>query len=205
MNEAVVIAIISAGFAAFINCVFQIVNRAIDLFQSKRNEKKGKEKTVLKEREAIYIAALDRLLFIRRGFDFTVEQLASNDILQKEWDESNERYTSIPAKMRLYASDKVFREFLGLLVFSRYSFSPASCSKLAEESKWAFNTQITLLAQHMQEDLGIREYGLSHDVIKCPKCGAIHDISEPCPKCNMSYEGLLHRLDYEIQKEHSRF
>ena len=205
MNETVVIALISAGFATLINCVFQTVNKAIDLFQSKKIKKEEKEKTVLKEREAVYIAALDRLLFMRRGFDFTDEQLALNDILQKEWDKSNERYTSIPAKMRLYASDKVFREFSGLSVFFRYAFAPVSGPRLAEESKWAFNTQITLLAQHMQDDLGIRAYGLSHDVIKCPECEALHDISEPCPKCNMSYKELLHRLDYEIQKEHSRF
>lgn len=56
MNESIQIAIISAGLAALINCVFQLVNKLID--NSKENkDKEDKELSLYvekKEKKSIY-------------------------------------------------------------------------------------------------------------------------------------------------------
>ena len=81
MNETVQIAIISAGLATLINCMFQFVNKLIDNAKERRQDQDKKIEEYIEKKEKVYIAALQRLIQIRYGFDYTREMLAHNKVL----------------------------------------------------------------------------------------------------------------------------
>lgn len=108
MNNPIVIAIISAGLSAFVTCTFQMINKFIDMKKEKR-DKEEKERIYSEKKEQVYIAVLDRLLQVRRGFDYSKEFVERNDEYKKWLDEQNQKYMEISPKLRLYASDTIFR------------------------------------------------------------------------------------------------
>ena len=109
MNNPIVIAIISAGLSAFVTCTFQMINKFIDMKKEKRDKEEEKERIYSEKKEQVYIAVLDRLLQVRRGFDYSKEFVERNDEYKKWLDEQNQKYMEISPKLRLYASDTIFR------------------------------------------------------------------------------------------------
>ena len=195
MTETVQVAIISAGLAALINCIFQIINRLVDLKKASIDKEEEEAKMYKEKKEQVYIAALDRLLQIRRGFDYTSDDYMKWEKVRERLDTENSTFITISPKLRLYASDRIFREYQKLALWSKYSFAPLNGPRLFENSKWAFDAQITLLAHLMQAELGYRKEGDEQDTVQCPNCGAVHDIVLRCPNCGMTYEQLRVKAD----------
>ena len=203
MNDttlAIIIALISAGLSALVNCVFQIVNKILDNRRENKIGKQNDEKEYISKKEKIYIAAIDRLLHIRRGFDYTREMVRLDKELQEEIKKNNTSFCEIAPQLRLYSTDKIFNEYQRLAMFSEYAYAPENCRRLIENSKWAYNAQITLLARQMQEDLGYRKYNKTCDMITCPECGVDHDMISKCPNCGLKYEEMLNKIEKFIKQ-----
>ena len=126
-----------------------------------------------------------------------------NDEYKKWLDEQNQKYMEISPKLRLYASDTIFRLCKHFILYARFTYTPITGPKLSEKSKELYDIGISLVARFMQEDLGYRKYSKLNDEIKCPQCGRNHDLMGRCPGCKMSYDELLKMLyeDMEKQKE----
>lgn len=194
MNESIQIAIISAGLAALINCLFQLVNKLIDNAKERRENISKELATYKEKKEKTYIAAIGRLLQIRRGFDYTREMVIRSNQLRDYIAKENRVFAEISPQLRLYATDKIFNKYHELAAYARFSYAPQNGPRLMEDSKWAYDTQITLLARLMQEDLGYRKYSFEHDMIICPECNCEHDIVSKCPQCGMTYSQLQMRM-----------
>lgn len=204
MTETIQVAIISASLAALINCIFQILNRLIDLKKASADKAEEEARLYKEKKEQVYIAALDRLLQIRRGFDYTLDDAMRNKRLKEMIDNQNQIFIEISPKLRLYAPDNIFNQYQFLISFGKFAYAPLHGPRLFEESKRAYDTQITLLARRMQEDLGYRKYSNAHDTIQCPDCGTIHDIVSNCPTCGMTYEQLQIRAQETLTQETSQ-
>ena len=208
MTETVQVAIISAGLAALINCIFQIINRLVDLKKASIDKEEEEAKMYKEKKEQVYIAALDRLLQIRRGFDYTSDDYMKWEKVRERLDTENSTFITISPKLRLYASDRIFREYQKIALWSKYSFAPLNGPRLFENSKWAFDAQITLLAHLMQAELGYRKEGDEQDTVQCPDCGTVHDIVLRCPNCGMTYEQLRVKADEvfrQLQEQQTDF
>lgn len=200
MEEKILIAIISAGLATLVNCIFQLFNKLIDNRREDRKQFKAEKKEYIEKKETVYIATIDRLLQIRRGFDFTREMLFQDEKLQKIFESQNTSYEKISAQLRLYSTDKIFNEYMRLFQFSRFSFAPESGPRLIENSKWAYDMQIILLARQMQEDLGYRKYNSDLDLIVCPECGKEHDIVSTC-SCGLTFSQLKEKISTLLEQD----
>ena len=199
MEEKIIIAIISAGLATLVNCIFQFVNKLIDNHREDKKQAQENKNEYIEKKEKVYIASIDRLLQIKRGFDFTREMLSQNKKLQKTVEIQNLSHAEISAQLRLYSTDKIFNEYMRLLQFSRFSYAPESGSRLFEESKWAYDLQIKLLARQMQEDLGYRKYHEEPDLIMCPECGIMHDIVSTC-SCGLTFSQLKEKANTALDQ-----
>lgn len=199
MEEKIIIAIISAGLATLVNCIFQFVNKLIDNYREDKKQAEVNKNEYIEKKEKVYIAAIDRLLQIRRGFDYTREMLFRNEKLQKIVESQNMSYVEISAQLRLYSTDKIFNEYMHLFQFSHFSYAPESSSRLFEDSKWAYDMQITLLARQMQEDLGYRKYNNEFDLIVCPECGRSHDIVSTCA-CGLTFNQLKEKINSTLNQ-----
>lgn len=193
MKDTIQIAIISAGLAALINCIFQLVNKLIDNAKERRENDSKKLNSYIEKKEEVYIAAIERLLQIRRGFDYTREMISRDDKIRATIDNDNVQFAKISPKLRLYSTDKIFNMYYQLAFFARFSYAPQNGPRLFENVKWAYDTQIILLSRLMQEDLGYRKLDAEHDMIVCPECTTQHDIISKCPKCGMTYCELQKR------------
>ena len=190
MNETLLIAIISAGLSALINCIFQIVNKLIDNNKERCEKNNTELEEYKKKKEKVYIAAIGRLLEIRRGFEFTREQVIRDDEIMDNIKKKNAAFAEISPQLRLYAPNFIFNEYNKLATYSRFAYAPRNGKRLIENSKWAFDTSIIILAQLMQEDLGYRKLTSEYVPIICPKCHTEHDIYSVCPSCKMKYGEL---------------
>lgn len=190
MNETIQITIISAGLAALINCIFQLVNKVIDNRKERRESDDKKLIMYLEKKEKVYIAAIGRLLQIRRGFDYTREMVINNDHLRDIIEKDSLSFAEFSPQLRLYSTDRIFNKYHDLAANARFAYAPQNGPRLIENSKWAYDMQITLLARLMQEDLGYRKYNSEHDIIICPDCGCEHDIVAKCPRCGMTFDAL---------------
>lgn len=190
MSETILVAIISAGLATLINSIFQIINRALDTKKDNKGKEQEKESLYKEKKEEAYIAALDRLLQIRRGFDYTSDDVMRSEQLREMIQKQTQEFIIISPKLRLYASDNIFHQYESLMSFSQFAYASPYGPRLAEESKRLYDVQITQLAHLMQEDLGYREYNNGPDTIICPECGEKHDIVKACPSCGMTFDKL---------------
>jgi hypothetical protein len=195
MSETVQIVLIAAGFAALINGIFQLINKLLDNNKEKMEyERKVKEEHKGKKEE-VYVAAIGRLLQIRRGFDYIQEEVIRSTKIREQVEQENLSFAEISPKLRLYATDRIFNKYQILATYSRYAYAPATkAPHLNGSSKWAYNAQITLLARLMQEDLGYRKFSEGHDFIQCPNCSTQHDMVSKCPKCGMTFEQYQDKL-----------
>lgn len=123
MNNPIVIAIISAGLSAFVTCTFQMINKFIDMKKEKRDKEEEKERIYSEKKEQVYIAVLDRLLQVRKGFDYSKEFVERNDEYKKWLDEQNQKYMEISPKLRLYASDTIFRLCKHFILYARFTYT----------------------------------------------------------------------------------
>lgn len=190
MNETVVIAIISASLSALINCAFQLVNKIIDNNKERRQHKITELELYKEKKEKVYLAAIGILLETRRGFDYTREMVIRNDTIQEEIKKINFAIAEISPQLRLYAPDSIFIEYYKLSTYSRFAYAPQNGPRLLENSKWAFDASVIILARLMQEDLGYRELSSDYSPVICPKCQTEHDIYSKCPSCGMTYSEL---------------
>lgn len=195
MNESIQIAIISAGLAALINCVFQLVNKLIDNSKENKDKEDKKLSLYVEKKEKVYIAAIGRLLQIRRGFDYTREMIMHNNQIQANIEKENMEFVEISPQLRLYSTDKIFNKYQELAKYTCFAYAHQNGPRLIENSKWAYDMQITLLARLMQEDLGYRKYNADHDVIVCPECGCEHDIISKCPNCGLTFANLQKKAE----------
>ena len=205
MNESIQIAIISAGLAALINCIFQIVNKLIDNTKEKREDSNKKLASYNEKKEKVYIAAIGRLLQIRNGFEYTREMVINSKQFKENIARDNIAFTEISPQLRLYSTDKIYNKYRKLAYAYRlYAYAPQNGPRLLENSKWAYDMQITILARMMQEDLGYRKYNSDIDMIICPDCRTEHDMVSKCPNCGMSYGELQKKAQQvfeQMQKE----
>lgn len=200
MDNSILIVVISAGLGALVNCLFQLIYKILDLYKANKEKAEEKKDTYISKKEEVYIAALDRLLQVKRSFDYTQEDILLHDNLKKMANKQSQEFMTIAPKLRLYASDNIFNQYQNLMLFSRYSYVPENAPRLMEEAKEIYSIQITLLARCMQEDLGYRQYSKELDMIQCPKCKTMHDIVGTCPKCKMTYKQLQEILQQNISK-----
>ena len=200
MSETVVIALISGCSGALVTCIFQTFNKCLDT-QNSNKEREYKEVMQYKaKKEEVYIAAIDRLLQIRRWFDYTCDDYMKDENIRKRVDEENIAFISIAPKLRLYSSDKIFREYQKLARWSKFSFPGNNGEKLFEDSKWVFDYRIILLVHMMQAELGYRKNMEEVDSVNCPECYTKHDIVEKCPKCGMTFEELQEKAEQIYQQ-----
>lgn len=205
MNDPIRIAIISAGLASLINCIFQLINKLIDNAKERRENDEKKRILYLEKKEKAYIAAIDRLLQVRRGFEYRRENLS--DSRKKRIDEENMEFFKISPLLRLYSTDKIFNKYQELATYSRFAYAPLYEPILFESSKRIYDIQITLLARLMQEDLGYRRYNSEPDMIICPNCECEHDMILECPNCGLTFDELQkklqekHKPDFSMQNQ----
>lgn len=201
MNESIQLAIISAGLAAFVNCIFQLINKVIDNRKEhyKSIEKKNDEYKTKKE--MVYIAALQRLLQISQGFEYTREMLIKDGVLKEKIDKENLEFSTISPQLRLYATDKIYNSYRNLAKFTKFAYASENIPRLSPEGKLAFDMQTTLLARRMQEDLGYRGYDTMPDTIRCPNCACEHDIIAKCPSCGLTFEELCRKLQQILENK----
>ena len=202
-EDLIIVVFGSASVSALITCTSNILIKLLEYRHKEKERKEAGVKTFFAKKQEVYAAALERLLLIRDLFDYTRDgyQSAPDEILA-DVARSNQEFMKIRPLLRLYAKDSIFREYSELSMCSRFALAPSSGPRLMENGKWAFETRVNLLAQHMQEDLGIRGYQVSHDEVACPECHTVHDINKPCPNCGMSYEEFLHRLNHDLHIEY---
>ena len=104
-------------------------------------------------------------------------------------------FVEISPQLRLYSTDKIFNKYQELAKYTCFAYAHQNGPRLIENSKWAYDMQITLLARLMQEDLGYRKYNADHDVIVCPECGCEHDIISKCPNCGLTFANLQKKAE----------
>lgn len=192
MSEPIQIAIISASLAAFINCIFQLVNKIIDQQHEERIYKRSEEKTYLEKKEKAYISAIRRLMEIKVGFDYTEMDVYESEDIQTTIEKNNEGYMDSSPLLRLYASDEIYNMYYNLERFSVYAYSDGW--RLIEDAKTVYSVNITILARRMQDDLGFRQYSRNYEKIECPECGIQHDAYSKCPNCGLEYQELQEKL-----------
>lgn len=131
-----------------------MISHLLDSRDIEKVQNNKKIDALFEKKEAVYMAAIDRLLQIRRGFDYTRETIILHDKnIQEEIDKNNSAYAKIAPELRLYATDKIFNQFMKLSRFAKYSYSSASGLRLIENSKEAFDISVMILACLMQEVL----------------------------------------------------
>ena len=148
----------------------------------------------------VYIAAIQRLIQIRIGFDYTREMLAHNKVLKERVDKENSDFLQTASQLRLYSTDRIFNTYRELATYARFAYAPQGEPRLIENSKWAFDTKITLLARMMQEDLGYRKYNIEFDMVVCTECGCEHDFISKCPICKMTYDELQEKAKIILEQ-----
>ena len=191
-------AAVGAVFSALVNGVFQIVNKCIDDRRNRKNRAQQKEKQYFEIKEEVYLVALGRLLFIRSGFDYIGHPLSMPNRVKEEIQKEQAEYRSIAPKLRLYATDRIFNMFYSLALWGRYSYADSSRPRLIENSKWAYDAQITLLSRCMKDDLGYRKFDKNVDIIQCPECSREHDFFSAC-KCGMTFEKLQIKISESLR------
>lgn len=206
MDNPIIIALISAGTAALITGIINILTKVIDNHSKKAERQENKISKYYEEKKNAYIQALNKLFSIKRGLSITTEDLRKSTELYKQVNEERRDLKYVDSFFRLYSSDKVFNFYFSLLQkYSPYSNVSESSWRLSEDSKAKFDTGIFVLSRLMQEDLGYRDYDPEATMIKCPKCGKEHDFVNTC-KCGLTFSQLQEELlkiqvDQPIKRE----
>lgn len=188
----ITIVMISAGLAALINCIFQLVNKILDGNKENKIYQRSGRKEYLRKKEEVYIAAIERLLEIKVGFNYTRSDIILGN-MKDRIDQSNNEYFNIASRIRIYATDEIYDMYCNLAQYSKYSYSDGR--KLIESSKRYYDFSLTILSRIMQDDLGYRELNSVKEMISCPDCGTEHDAYAKCPKCNLSYSDAIRKLE----------
>lgn len=111
MDNPIIITLISAGTAALITGVLNIITKLIDNHSKKAERKENKIDKYYEKKENAYIRALNKLLFIKRGLSITKEDLRNSTDLFDQINEESSDLKYVDSFFRLYSSDKVFNFF----------------------------------------------------------------------------------------------
>lgn len=196
-NQVIITAIISAGLGALVAGIFQLINKIIDNKKEKKLMVEQEKKDFNQKKEQAYINAIRKLLFIRRGFDITLDMMATNKNLYEELNDESKTFVTTDPTIRLYASDAIYRQFYKLNSYKIYAYT--NSWRLFEEAKAAFDIKVNILSRLMQKDLGYRKYDEEPDNIECPNCGKEHDAFVTC-NCGLTYEQLQSKLDEMLKQ-----
>ena len=104
--------LLSAGTAALISGIFAFVNKIMDFSNAKKTKKeaestKNKENYLLKKEQA-YLDGIRWIIFIKKGFCITQEDLRRNSKLKEECNEEIKKYMRTSSLIRLYATDQIY-------------------------------------------------------------------------------------------------
>lgn len=203
--QIIIIVLISAGSSTLITSVFGIITIVIQYNLNKKDKLYERKEDVKSEflecKKDIYIKALNKMLFIKRGLSITREELRRFDKLREEYNSQLQETKYIDSNLRLYASDSIFNFYENLILYyTKYSYADDCEPRLMEEEKIKFNLLITALSRMMQKDLGYRKFDSDVEMIECPKCGKKHDIIDNCPKCKLKFVDLPMEM-YRKNKE----
>ena len=191
IETTILIALISAGLAALVNGIFQIINRCLDSSKEKNEQEQEEKKAYRLKKEEVYLIAIERLQDIKKGFYYTSEQLSNNKELRSQVLNKEQSFEALVAKLRLYAPDDIYNCYNQLASFSRFSYASQMGPRLIGNYKDWFGQQIFILSRLMQQDLGYRIYNDNNTLIICPDCATEHDAYAPCPKCGMKYSKYM--------------
>ena len=194
MDKLILNILVSSGFAALISGVFTLLNKLFEYKNDSKKEMSNFEKEYMKSKEVAYIQAINSLLFFKRGFSITKDDLIQCDKEHEEYITGCEKYRSTQAILRLYATDDVFALYSMLLAFKKFAYVSSNQWRLSENSKQRFDDGITLLSRMMQKELGFRRYDKSALHFICPVCGRQHDFLETC-KCGLKYQDLIREIE----------
>lgn len=183
----------SATSSAIINGIFSIVTNRINEKNKKKDKEKKDKDDYLQKKENVYIGAINWLLLIRRGFDFTQDQLRDNKDLKEKYSYETKQFMEISAKLRLYSTDRIYTLFSHLNKYQDYSYSNGW--RLSEEYKAKFIDKVNILSDLMKADLNFRQYDNTTKTIICPVCSKEHDYIKTCD-CGLTFEQYL---DIEIE------
>ena len=162
-TETIVLILSSAGTATLITSIFEVIKSLVKRHQEVKDRELKKQEIFLKNKEAAYLSVLDRLIQIRKGLDYTRENIALSKELQENFRRQEEAFEHEASKIRLYSSDKIFDLYHMLSNYASYAYAPQNGPRLIENSKWVFDAQIIMLARYMQEDLGIRKFSTDNN------------------------------------------
>ena len=205
MNEIITV-LISAGTGAFISGIFALISKKIDNSRLKAERQERRKDSFYSEKKDAYLKALNKLLYLKKGFSITSEQLRIYTPLSEERKEEIKELKNVDSCLRLYTSDRVFDFYYKLIHnYKRFAYASENDARLTEESKVKFDCSVTMLSRLMQEDLGYRQYDDSEGLwqITCPVCSREHDFVKTC-KCGLTYEELeklLSTLEDETEEE----
>lgn len=193
--EMFTLIISSAGVSALVTGGFEIIKHFIEQREVKRDREYKRENDFIKNKEATYLAALDRLVQIRKAMEYTHENVQSDEGLKDEYLKNESEFRREAARIRLYSSDAIYSMYSTLASYSRFAYIPKDGKRLTENSKWAYDAQVIRLSRLMQEDLGIRNFSeKNNEIVVCPECGSKHDAFGQCPKCGMTRQQLEERI-----------
>lgn len=187
ISEEIIIAIISASFGTVISGICRLFSRHFDQKDKAKERIEARKEEFEKKKEEVYIAALDRLLQIKKGIELHASNLSTDEI--EEIRKKNREFEEIAPRLRLFSDDAIFDEYSMLAEgYKRFAYN-RNCG-LFEESKWAFDFKISVLARKMQDSLGYREFNKSCQKVICPSCGKEHDYLKNC-QCGMTFDELV--------------
>ena len=84
-TETIVLILSSAGTATLITSIFEVIKSLVKRHQEVKDRELKKQEIFLKNKEAAYLSALDRLIQIRKGLDYTRENIALSKELQENF------------------------------------------------------------------------------------------------------------------------
>ena len=196
-----ILIISSAGVSALVTGAFEIIKHFIEHREVKRDREYKREDDFIKNKEAAYLAALDRLVQIRKAMEYTYENVQSDENLKNEYLRNESEFRKEAARIRLYSSDAIYSMYSTLASYSRFAYVLKGGKRLIENRKWAYDAQVIRLSRLMQEDLGIRNFSeKNNEIVECPECGSKHDAFRQCPKCGMTRQQLEERI-VEINRQ----
>lgn len=198
MTETIILAVISAGLASLVNCIFQLINKRIDNKKEEDMYKRNENREYLRKKEEIYAEAIQRLLEIKKGFNYIYLDLIDDYKELEKINKSNDRFLKIAPLIRLYATDEIFDIYYKLESFKKYSYSNGR--RLGGDFYIKYDSYITILSKLMQGDLGYRKLNNESMEIICPECEEQHDIYSKCPKCGMTYSDFVKSIINNCEK-----
>ncbi len=200
MENLIINILVSSGFASLVSGIFVLLNKRADFKNEVKKAKFIAEKEYKTAKEIAYINAVNSLLFFKRGFSITHEDLLLCEKEHEEYAVGCKEYRNAQAVLRLYATDEIFNLYYSLLSYRKFAYVSKNQWRLSENDKDKFDAGITLLSRMIQKELGYRNYDKSASNFTCPECGRKHDFLEQC-KCGLTYDNMIKKFQFDTSVE----